>query len=226
MATIIAFSETSRSAETYTRYEDFYAERPGALFEGPIKFDRGVAYTLPNEAGSHVQIQSSIEGKSVRITVAPDRVTFNGRTYRFVDAVAFPGEHPTNIYPLSADVFLAPQTKDHPTVFCMQGGSNGSGEANRHTQIYLLTDPLMHKGKSSFLHLPSLLSSCRAISIAQDGKIVFPKNTYLFDDQQESRVGLMLSYYTFEGRRFTPIHRDIRLRFAHPEVPFQFEIQK
>jgi hypothetical protein len=36
----------------------------------------------------------------------------------------------------------------------------------------------------------------------KDGKLAFPRNSYLFGDAQESRVGLLVSYYTFEDRRF------------------------
>jgi hypothetical protein len=86
----------------------------------------------------------------------------------------------------------------------MQGGSDGSGESDRYTQIYLLINPLAPKGKATFLHLPSLLSSCRAILETKDGKLAFPRNSYLFGDAQESRVGLLVSYYTFEDRRFPP----------------------
>jgi hypothetical protein len=107
----------------------------------------------------------------------------------------------------------------------MQGGSDGSGEADRYTQIYLLVNPLDPKGKATFLHLPSLLSSCRAVSTTKDGKLVFPRNSYLFDKAQESRVGLLVSYYTFEDRRFAPTLDEIRLRFTRPEIPFQFSIQ-
>lgn len=80
--------------------------------------------------------------------------------------------------------------------------------------------------KPTFLHLPSLLSTCRAVVATTAGKLAFPKNSYVFDDVQESRVGLLASYYTFENQRFVsaPALSSLRLRFMHPEVPFQFSV--
>jgi hypothetical protein len=164
-------------------------------------------------------------GRAVRITLAEDRVTINGKTYRYSSAVTFPGEHPSDIYPPSADVFVASRTNTHPAVLCMQGGSDGSGESDRYAQIYLMVNPLAPKGDATFLHLPSLLSSCRAVLETKDGKLVFPRNTYLIGATQQSRVGLLVSYYTFEDRRFTPTLSEMRLRFTQPEIPFQFSIE-
>lgn len=59
-----------------------------------------------------------------------------------------------------------------------------------------------------------------------DGGLVFPKNSYLFDDAQEFRVGLLMSYYTFENQRFVPVPNEIRLRFTRPEIPFQFSAEQ
>lgn len=92
---------------------------------------------------------------------------------------------------------------------------------NTHRTSLRRAPPYSLSGKQ----VPSLLSSCPAVSKTKDGKLVFPRNSYLLDDARESRVGLLVSYYAFEGRRFTPVLNEIRLRFTHPEVPFQFSIQ-
>ncbi|WP_258002338.1 hypothetical protein [Burkholderia sp. WAC0059] len=91
----------------------------------------------------------------------------------------------------------------------------------------MLVDPLAPKGRAPFLHLPGLLSSCRAVVETKDGRFAFPRNRYLPDDAQASRIGLLVSYYSFEDRHFvpTPDPDEIRLRFAEPEIPFRFSIQ-
>lgn len=224
-AALAAFAGGGYAAETYKSYDAFYAAQPGAVFGDPIKPKDDVAYSSPGEQGIYTELQATLEGRAVRIKLAENRITVNGKTYRYASAATFPGEHPSDIYPLTADVFLASRTNAHPAMLCMHGGSDGSGESDRYTQIYLLIDPLAPKGKATFLHLPSLLSSCRAVSETKEGKLVFPRNSYLLDDAQESRVGLLVSYYTFEDRRFTPVHNEIRLQFTHPDVPFQFSIE-
>ena len=107
----------------------------------------------------------------------------------------------------------------------MQGYGSGSGEAGRHRQIFLLVNPLARK--PTFLHLPSLLSSCRAVAATKDGKLAFPKNSYLFDDARESRVGLLVSYYTFQNQRFVsaPASNQLRLRFTAADIPFRFSVE-
>jgi hypothetical protein len=222
---LVAFAGGVHAAGTYESYDAFYAAQPSAVFGDPIKSKPGIAYSYPGEKGIHTELRATMGGKAVRVALAEDHITVNGRTYRYSRAVTFPGEHPSDIYPPTADVFLASRTNAHPAVLCMQGGSDGSGECDRYTQIYLLINPLAPKGKATFLHLPSLLSSCRAVLETKDGKLAFPRNSYQFDDARESRVGLLVSYYTFEDRRFTPILNEIRLRFSQPEIPFRFSIQ-
>lgn len=60
-----------------------------------------------------------------------------------------------------------------------------------------------------------------------DGQFALPKNRYLVDDALESRIGLLVSYYTFDNRRFVPVRSpgQLRLRFADPDIPFRFSIQ-
>ncbi|MGV2291754.1 hypothetical protein AAHK20_23790 [Trinickia sp. YCB016] len=225
-AALAALAGGACAAETYESYDAFYVARRGAVFGDPIKSKPGIAYSSPGEQGIYTELRANLEGRAVRITLGENRITVNGKTYRYASAVTFPGEHPSDIYPPTAEVFLTGQTSAHPAVLCVQGGSDGSGESDRYTQIYLLLNPLARKGKVTFLHLPSLLSSCRAVLETRDGKLAFPKNNYLLDDAQESRVGLLVSYYTFEDRHFAPVLNAIRLRFTHPEIPFQFSIQE
>lgn len=224
-AVLAAFAGGAHAAGIYDSYDAFYAAHPGSVFGEPIPAKPGVVYSHPDDRGIYTQRHTTLEGKAVGVELGEDHITVNGRVYRYASAVTFPGEHPSDIYPQTADVFLAARTDAHPAILCMQGGSDGSGEADRYTQIYLLVNPLDRKGKATFLHLPSLLSSCRAVSTTKDGKLVFPRNSYLFDKAQESRVGLLVSYYTFEDRRFAPTLNEIRLRFTRPEIPFQFSIQ-
>jgi hypothetical protein len=213
------------AAGVYEDYDPFYAEQPHAVFAAPIKFDSGVVYSIHGEPGIFTDLQSRLDGRALRISVWEDRITVNGRTYRFANATRLPEEHASFIYPQSADVFQASRAKGRPALLCLQGHGSGSGEAGRYTQIYLLIDPLAAKRKATFLQLPSLLSSCRAVVENDAGKIAFPKNSYLYDDKHEARVGLLLSYYAFEKRRFTKTRDEIRLRFTEPEIPFRFSIQ-
>jgi hypothetical protein len=127
------------------------------------------------------------------------------------------------IYPVDVDVFVAERAGDRPPVLCLEGQPNGSGEADRYEQIFLLIDPLGHH--PAFLHLPSLLSSCRAIRVTAGGQIAFPKNSYLLNEAQDTRIGLRVSYFTFERGQFVPTNQETRLRFVSPENPFEFAPQ-
>ncbi|MGF7186975.1 hypothetical protein JOE11_000002 [Robbsia andropogonis] len=226
MAMAVVFTRSADANETYDGYDAFYATRPGKLFGEPVPTPTpGVVYSYKGEAGIHTSRQFMLEGKTVTVELSDDHITVNGKVYRFGHAVAFSGEHPSAIDPQSTDLFVVARTNNHPAVFCVEGSSDGSGEADRYKQIYMLVDPLKSKGRATFLHLPSLLSSCRAVSIAKDEKIIFPRNTYLLDKDQESRIGLLVSYYMFDGRRFMSAHDEVRLQFNHPEIPFQFSIQ-
>jgi hypothetical protein len=225
-AALVTLSSNVYGARSYDGYDAFYADQSGAVFDAPIRQPAGPLhlYSDRGEQGSYTELRSTLDGKAVRIEVAGNRVTVDDKAYRFARAITFPGEHATDIYPGNANVFLAAGTSSHPPLLCVEGHGSGSGEANRHPQIFLLVNPLARK--PTFLHLPSLLSSCRAVVATKAGKLAFPKNSYVFDVAQESRVGLLVSYYTFENQRFVsaPTLSKLRLRFTHPEIPFQFSV--
>ncbi|WP_116138377.1 hypothetical protein [Trinickia diaoshuihuensis] len=225
MAALAALSAGAHAAQPYDSYDEFYAAQPGAVFGAPVAQVAGSVYSHPGEQGIYTHLRSVLDGKAVLIDVAENRITVNGKTYRFTRATMFPDEHAVDVYPAGTKVFLAAGTSNRPSAMCVEGDGSGSGEADRHKQIFLLLDPLARN--PTLLHLPSLLSSCRAIVATKDGKFVFPKNSYLFDDAQESRIGLLVSYYTFEHQRFAsvPAPKQLRLKFAHPEIPFQFSVQ-
>jgi hypothetical protein len=225
MGALTALSGSAHGAQAYDSYDEFYAAQPGAIFDTPIEQGADSVYSHPGEQGIYTQLRSTLDGKTISIDVAANRMTVNGETYRFARATTFPGEHAIDIYPASTKVFLAPKTSNRPSLLCVEGGGSGSGEADRHKQIFLLLGPLAPN--ATWLHLPSLLSSCRAVVARKDGSVAFPKNSYLFDDAQESRIGLSVSYYAFEHHRFSsiPAPKQLRLRFTDPEIPFQFSVQ-
>ena len=230
LAALTTLWGSAYAARSYDGYDAFYAAQPGAVFGTPIKQPAGPVqlYTYVGEQGVRMELRSALGGKAVRIEVAENRITVNGKAYRFARAAKFPNEYVIDIRPDNTNVYLAARTSDHPSLLCVEGHGSGSGEAGRHQQIFLLVDPLARK--PTFLHLPSLLSSCRAVVATKDGKLAFPKNSYLFDDAQESRVGLLVSYYTFRNRRFVsataphPLPLPLRLRFTAPDIPFQFSV--
>ncbi len=221
-AALIFFAGDGGAAPTYESYDAFYASQPDAVFRDPIRSDPRTAYAYPDKPDLHIELRSELEGKTVIVEVAGNRLRVNGKVYRFAHATTFPGEYASDILPTSAAVFLAERTDHQPALLCVEGNSNGSGETDRHTQIYLLIDPMGQKEKVAFLHLPSLLSSCRAVVSTKREGISFPKNTYLFDDVQELRIGLLMTYYSFKQRRFTPTGKAIHLTFVQPDAPFQF----
>lgn len=224
-AMLVFLTGVVRADQSYKDYDTFYTNQPGTLFTAPIPFDANAAYSTPGEQGIYTQLQAKLENKAIAIELAENRITINGKAYLYSSATTFPGEHSSNIYPLTDQVFLVSRTNVHPDLLCLQGNSDGSGEADRHAQIYLLIDPLATQHKRALLHLPSLLSSCRAIVKTKDGKLAFPNNSYIFDHAQASRIGLLMTYYTFTDGRFIPIGKTIRLQFVQPEIPFQFSIQ-
>jgi hypothetical protein len=224
-AILAAFAVCSQAAQMYNSYDSFYAAQPGAVFGDPVERDSSVVYSDAGERGIYTEMRGALNGKKVKIRVAHRSITINGSNYRFADATTFPGERQSNLNPQSADVFLATIIGSHTGIMCLQGDTAGSGEADRHKQIYLLVNPLERKGKSTFLHLPSLFSSCHAVALTKDAKLVFSKNSYLFDEAKETRIGLLVSYYTFENGRFKPTNNAVRLRFTSPENPFEFSRQ-
>lgn len=226
-ALAVLSSGSACAARVYADYDAFYAAQPGAVFDAPIGQPAGPLklYSDVGQEGSYAELRSTLNGKPIRIEVGGNRITVNGKTYRFARAITFPDEHVTDIYPENANVFVADGTSNRPSVLCVEGYGSGSGEADRYQQIFLLVNPLARQ--PTFLHLPGLLSSCRAVRATRDGKLAFPKNRYLFDDAQESRVGLLVSYYTFEHSRF--VHaaalKQLRLRFARAEMLFEFSVE-
>ncbi|MCC8403199.1 hypothetical protein LJ655_15100 [Paraburkholderia sp. MMS20-SJTN17] len=211
------------AAGTYDSYDAFYTVQAGAMFSEPIKQEAGVVYSQPGDEGAHIELHTTFSGRVIRIQVAPDHITVNDRTYRFTRATKFPHEPIGNIYPDTANVFMAKQADNRRPVLCVEGHGSGSGEADRYQQIFLLVDPFGRK--PTFLHLPALLSSCRAIVEMEGGQLAFPKNSYLFDEAQNARIGLLVSYFTFERGQFKQTNKEIRLFFASPENPFKFSRQ-
>lgn len=212
-------SVSSYAARSYDSYDTFYAEQPDALFDNSIKQTSNVVYSSANNE-MHTELMSKINGKN--IDLGEKSIAVNGGMYRYSNAVAFPGEYPSKINPASGDVYLALLPKGRREILCWQGDTIGAGEADRHKQVYLLTNPMGKDGKTEFLHLPSLFASCRAVLLTKDGKLAFPKNSYLFDKEHETRVGLLVSYYTLKGAHFVPIKRETRIQFDAPENPFRF----
>ncbi|TDN61607.1 hypothetical protein [Paraburkholderia sp. BL10I2N1] len=187
-AILAAFAVCSQAARIYSNYDSFYAAQPGAVFSDPVKRDSSVVYSDSGERGVYTEMQGALNGEKVSIRIADRSITINGSNYRFADATTFPGEHRSNLNPQSVDVFLATPTGSPISIMCLQGDTVGSGEADRHKQVYLLVNPFARKGKPTFLHLPSLFASCRAVLLTKDAKLVFPKNSYLFDNAEEARV--------------------------------------
>ncbi|VWC22631.1 hypothetical protein BPS26883_05955 [Burkholderia pseudomultivorans] len=219
-------------AQSYVGYDAFYADRPGAVFGAPLEHERDahepdakVLYVDPDEPGVFAQRQAKLGRRTFDIALWGDRIAIDGRTYRFADAIAFSGAFAAPIYPGSAEVFVAGRTDIHPPLLCVEGHGSASGEASsRYTQILLVIDPLARK--PVLLLLPRLLSSCRAVVATHDGTLAFPGNRYLFDDAHALRIGLLVSYYRFDGRHFVPTGDTLRLRFVEPDNPFRFSLQR
>ncbi len=224
-ALLAAVASSARGATIYSGYDAFYARQSSGVFGGPVERDASVLYS-DRDGDVYADFHVESEGRKVHVELAGNRMAIGGRIYRFSNATTFSGEYPIDIYPGSASVFFAERTRHRPSALCVEGEGSGSGEAGRHRQIYLLINPLAGKKDAMFLHLPRLLSSCRAVLATKEGKLAFPRNSYLLDDAQESRIGLLMSYYAFDRRRFVPVLTDIRLRFASPDAPFQFSVQE
>jgi hypothetical protein len=222
-AALATVSTGTYAAQTYDSYDAFYTGQPGAVFSEPLKQETGAVYSRPGEEGTYTDLHTAFAGKAIGIQVASNHITVNGRAYSFARATTLPNGPVGNIYPDSSKVFVAARAGNRPPLLCVEGQGSGSGEADRYQQIFLLVDPLSRK--PAFLHLPALLSSCRAVVATKDGHLAFPKNSYLLDEAQGARIGLLVSYFTFEGGHFAPTNNEIRLRFASPENPFKFSRQ-
>jgi hypothetical protein len=222
-AALAAVSTGAYAAQTYDGYDAFYAAQPGAVFSEPLKQETGLVFSRPSKEGTYTDLHTGFAGKATKIQVASNHITVNGRTYSFARATTLPNEPAGNIYPDTANVFVAARAGNRPPILCIEGQGSGSGEADRYQQIFLLVDPLNRR--PTFLHLPPLLSSCRAIVATKNGQLAFPKNSYLLDEAQGARIGLLVSYFTFKGGHFTPTNSEVRLRFVRPENPFKFSRQ-
>ncbi|MBB2928775.1 hypothetical protein [Paraburkholderia silvatlantica] len=208
------------ATDIYDDYDAFYATQPGALFNAPLKHEEGKIYSNDGENDIYSNFQEIIGGKTIDILISSNQITVNKKTYKFSQATAFPGLRTVDIYPGAARVFVSERKSNHPQLLCLEGNGSGSGEADRYQQIYLLMAPLTRK--PAFLHLPALLSSCKAVLAMTDGRIAFPNNTYLWNEAKDARVGLLVAYYAFDHARFNPINKEIRLHFLTPENPFEF----
>src|SRR5690349_21290990 len=51
----------------YEDYDPFYAAQPHAVFAAPIKFDAGVLHSIRGEPGVFTELQSRLDGRSLRI---------------------------------------------------------------------------------------------------------------------------------------------------------------
>ncbi len=232
LAVALALLARDATAASYDDYDAFYAARPGSVFRTPTEREvdphtsgARVLYAYPGKPGEFAALHVELGRKALAFELWQDRIVVNGRTYRFARARAFPGEHASDIFPDSADVYTTERTNIHPPLICVEGAGSASGEAaSRYRQVFLVVNPLSRK--PAFLQLPGLLSSCRAVTVTNDGKLAFPKNSYLFDDANTVRTGLLLEYYTFDGRRFARTGNLLRLSFTTPENPFQFSLQK
>ncbi len=230
LVALATLSSSAYAVQWYDGYDAFYSAQPGAVFGDPINFDpdpveKGatVVYSYPGKPGIFTKLRTRLDRTTLNIELWKDRTVINGKGYRLASASTFPGEHVSDISPESAKVFIAARTNSHPPLLCIEGHANASGEAgSRYTQISLLVDPLARK--PTLLRLPSLLSSCRAVRVLNNGKLAFAANSYLYDEKREARVGLLISYYAFEDRRFVPTLNEIRLQFRQPEIPFQFSV--
>ncbi|RQR29040.1 hypothetical protein DIE23_22605 [Burkholderia sp. Bp9143] len=231
LAVAVALLAHDATAASYDGYDAFYAARPSSVFRAPVEREvdptrsgAHVLYAYPGKRGEFAALHAELGRKALALELWQNRIVVNGRTYRFGRAKAFPGEYASDIFPDSAVVFAAERTSAHPPLICVEGNGSASGEAaSRYRQVFLMVNPLARK--PTFLQLPGLLSSCRAVVVTNDGKLAFPKNSYLLDDANAVRTGLLVEYYTFDGRRFARTHGSLRLRFATPENPFQFSLQ-
>ncbi|AXF22058.1 hypothetical protein CUJ89_17215 [Burkholderia pyrrocinia] len=231
LVTAVVVLSCDAMAESYDSYDAFYAARPGSVFHAPVGREvdpntpgAHVLYAYPGKPGQFAALHAELRRRALDLELWQDRIVVNGRVYRFARATAFPGERASDIYPGSADVYVAERTGAHPPLICVEGNGSASGEAaSRYRQVFLVMNPLARK--PTFLQLPGLLSSCRAVAATSDGKLTFPKNSYLFDDTHAVRTGLLVEYYTFEGRRFAQTRDALRLGFNTPENPFQFSLQ-
>jgi len=229
LMTALAIASGNASSQSHD-YDTFYGEQPGAVFSAPIghrhdpiKPDAHVIFSYPGREGYFSELRTTLGEKPLKIQIWQDRILVNRKSFRLSHAIAFPQEQATYIFPDSSEVFVAASTDSHPPLLCVSGHGSASGEASsRYQQIFLLIDPLA--SKPTFLQLPGLLSSCRAVVSTNHGKLAYPKSSYIYEDTKGYRVGLLLSYYSFDGRRFAPVDKAVRLRFAEPENPFQFSL--
>lgn len=231
MAIFVAGFALSCGAQTLQRYEDyetFYMAQSRRLFEEPIEWsDRNALYVETDKEGVFNEGAVKWMGRKYDFRLYGNHFRLRGKRYLLRDAKAFKNEFPSDIDPSTAEAFVGGASASK-NALCVEGYSNGSGEkASRHVQVYLLL--VSPQGQETFLHLPSLLSSCRAIVLSEDGEILFPSNSYLpegwFLHEDGKRTGLLLSYFTYKKNRFIKTDRRIELKFETEEVPFVFSVQ-
>jgi hypothetical protein len=111
----------AHAEETYESYDAFYAARPGAVFGDPIESESGVAYSVPGKQGVHTELTAAVEKQPVRIALAADQITVNGKAFRYGSATTFPGEHPSDFAP-RVPTFFSPdeQALTPPSSACKE----------------------------------------------------------------------------------------------------------
>ena len=109
----------AHAEETYESYDAFYAARPGAVFGDPIESESG--YSVPGKQGVHTELTAAVEKQPVRIALAADQITVNGKAFRYGSATTFPGEHPSDFAP-RVPTFFSPdeQALTPPSSACKE----------------------------------------------------------------------------------------------------------
>lgn len=199
-------------ANVFEGYDDFYSSLPSRLFS-PADLRKVARGGLGEPAGDFWKF--TLDGGAAHVLElrGPD-VILDGRRIAAARAIRFEGEPPAPSLGRTARVFA------NEEAVCVEGvPSSASGTAVRHVRVWLIKQP--YGPQAQRFELPSLFASCLALSRDPDG-IGFFKASYRWPEGQPEALGLTLTPWRLQGRRFVPAGEPRTTTFVEPGNLYRF----
>jgi len=227
-----AGARTVYGSTTGNGYAELFAERSGRVFTAPAYSERGHSvrhiyvseedYARGETEDPRSRFQPYVDGRDVDVWLAYGYVAVGERSFRFADARIFDGETSSPPHhPMHADLHVAPRHGERPAMFCIESHPGDDDAGVSTTPLFLLVDPLATRAR--LYRLPSLYTSCAAVTATADGQLSFPAIRHVRDENGQP-VGVRLTDYRIDGERFVETGRVRTARFVAPPDPYRFVV--
>ena len=220
-------------ADSRNGYEAFYAEQAHRAFTWPAYSQRNQAvrmiYVSEEEYGKEriedpqIRFEIPLDDHAVDTRLAYDHIIVGDREFRYADAIVFEGETREPDHPMYAALHVAPARHAHPSLLCVESHSGDDDAAidDDRIPLFLIIDPVSPQAR--LYRLPSLLSSCSAITVTPDGRISFPANRYV-SDADGHLIGVRFHRYHLDEDRFVDSGHGVSATFVVPDDISRFTL--